>query len=612
MKRDAEYVFLPQVKYPKFFMIVFIIIAIICLSFVRKEFGIIGIDSDDKLRFLQIRDYLRGQSWFDTDQYRMGLGAAGTDMHWSRLPDIPIILLTHIFDIFTSQDKALNLAISIWPPMSGAIVFAAFLIGAEHMRYEGNRKYLRIFIILLAGLFVLSNFRFRSGAIDHHNLQFGFVMMAMAAAMDPHMRFSRYFLSGLSTAIAVSIGPEVYLFIAAICGFMALNWTIKGQSATLGTQGFGIGLSLGVFIIFIGTVSPSNYTVIYCDALSLITLTAAVAGGLGLTIIAKLSHYFDPNHSFIRRFIALISLGGICLGVLSFQAPQCLSNPLNTLPPEVLKLWLGYVSEAQPLYVFKEDWPMFVPFVLGPVLVALFSLGHRYYEKYKTRSRMAELWDADALILLLMLTALGMTIYQIRFAPFVYIFTILPLGWWVTQSYQSGRMKGGTNVKYIAWLAVSLPIIWALPGSFFVEGDEAPTNAEQTELDDTDCVTDDIMNVFNSLPEGLIATNSNFTGPILMHTPHRVISGNYHRNWSGISTEIEISISPPDIAHELLIENKINYLYFCDSKTTKRFINYDSNGLMAKLKSKEIPDFLVPAITGTLAEGKAMIFKVVP
>jgi len=93
------------------------VIAIFIRAFALGRFGVIGIDGDDVMRFVQVRDYLNGQSWFDTNQLRLGL-AGGTDMHWSRLVDVPLIILTHIFGLFMNQDAALMLASSIWPPLT--------------------------------------------------------------------------------------------------------------------------------------------------------------------------------------------------------------------------------------------------------------------------------------------------------------------------------------------------------------------------------------------------------------------------------------------------------------------------------------------------------------
>jgi hypothetical protein len=51
-----------------------------------------GWDPDDALRLVQLRDFLAGQSWFDSTQYRMNPPDGGP-MHWSRLIELPLAAL---------------------------------------------------------------------------------------------------------------------------------------------------------------------------------------------------------------------------------------------------------------------------------------------------------------------------------------------------------------------------------------------------------------------------------------------------------------------------------------------------------------------------------------
>lgn len=592
-------------------------IAMLLLNWLGGNFGEIGQDSDDLLRFVQVRDYLRGQSWFDTDQYRMGLTAAGTDMHWSRLPDIPMILLAHFFDIFTTQDKALDFAIFIWPPLSGVILFIALVIGTEQIPYEGDRKPLRVFVYLIAGLFVLGYFRFTAGAIDHHNIQFGSIALAMVFAMDQKKRASRYFLSGLATAVSIAIGPEIYLLAAVICAYIAFSWAMHGALVNKAVQAFGVGLSLGIGVIFVLTIAPSQYKLIYCDALSLIIVTTAVLGGLGLALLAQADIRFGIGKTFGRRIAGLGALGVICVIALSVQAPQCLANPLDSLPEDVLELWLGHVSEAKPIYVVEENWQMFIPLVVGPPLYAFYVLILGFYRRYKTSAHIRELWDADALIFLLLLTASLLTIYQVRFSPFAYIITLLPLARWVALSYQKGCAKDGANIKYIFLLALMVPIIWAIPGSVFVPNQSSPDTASAQEntankVDNTVCRSDDVMSLLNQQTPGLIVAEANLAGQLLIHTHHSVVSGNYHRNWAGISTEIQIAIAPPQEAYALLTNNKIDYLYFCAIEEGPRLGKHSPQGLFEQIHIGNVPDYLTPLFAPLSGGNRSMLYKIEP
>ena len=53
-------------------------------------------DADSLLRLVQVRDLVAGQGWYDLIQHRLQ-PPAGLDMHWSRLLDAPMLLLSRLF-----------------------------------------------------------------------------------------------------------------------------------------------------------------------------------------------------------------------------------------------------------------------------------------------------------------------------------------------------------------------------------------------------------------------------------------------------------------------------------------------------------------------------------
>ena len=118
---------LSDIKHPVLWAALAMLAAIFIRAIVMGKFGEIGTDGDDVMRFVQIRDYLQGQSWFNTDQLRLGFSGAGTDMHWSRLVDVPLVFLTHIFSLFMDQEAALMLASSIWPPLTALVLILSLI-----------------------------------------------------------------------------------------------------------------------------------------------------------------------------------------------------------------------------------------------------------------------------------------------------------------------------------------------------------------------------------------------------------------------------------------------------------------------------------------------------
>ena len=71
-------------------------------------------DTDDNIRYVQVKDWLAGQGWYDLRQYRLD-PPGGANIHWSRLVDIPIAGLILFFRAFVDQGLADRLACGIAP-----------------------------------------------------------------------------------------------------------------------------------------------------------------------------------------------------------------------------------------------------------------------------------------------------------------------------------------------------------------------------------------------------------------------------------------------------------------------------------------------------------------
>ena len=602
---------LSDIKRPILWAAIAMVIAIFIRAFALGRFGVIGIDGDDVMRFVQIRDYLNGQSWFDTDQLRLGL-AGGTDMHWSRLVDVPLIILTHIFGLFMNQDAALMLASSIWPPLTaivlifgiakGGVYYADISLGAPAQK--SGRNAAMAFTLVLLAFFVVQFYRFEPGAIDHHNIQMGLLALAMAGGLDPKGRFKTHFVAGAATALSLAIGTEVYIFAAVICLYMALNWLIRGASAARAAQGFGLGLALTLLLSFFGTIAPSEYLAVKCDSLSLITILAGAAGGFGLAALGR----FFSGRELKARFIAAAIVGAICMLAIGTQAPQCFANPLSEIPEDVTRLWLDQVQEAQPIWAVQEGKLGLVPLIMGPPLLALYVLIGRI--------RKTGGWSPLYLLLGLLASATALSVYQIRFSTFSYVFSLIPLAAWTAALYVAGKAKAeasenGSNIAYIGALALSVPLVWAIPGLVLemTQAAEGPSAQEQATAQVASCFSDEVMDGLKTLPIGTIASTSNGGAEILFHTDHRSLSGNYHRNIKGISAQIHLASSAPERSSAIMREAGVDYVHFCKaSPETDNLVKENEDGLYARLKRGEVPSFLTPALE--IEDGNVVIYRV--
>jgi len=120
------------------------------------------------------------------------------------------------------------------------------------------------------------------------------------------------------------------------------------------------------------------------------------------------------------------------------------------------------------------------------------------------------------------------------------------------------------------------------------------------------CETEEVLSALNEIPEGLMFASNNMAGPILINTSHRVMSGNYHRNWEGISASIKINISKPDVAYDHLIKHNVDYVLFCKSEIKPVYVETYADGLLMQISSGAVPDYLrsIEAFSPTVPEDK--------
>lgn len=594
-------------------------IILVCLlllnSILWGYFGDIGGDSDDQMRWLQVRDLIEGQSWFDPMQYRMGL-EAGTVMHWSRLVDLPIFLLMKFFDLFLPLALAESVAITFWPPLTTGLVLAGLALGA---RAIGGEKSV-LFVLILSAAYLFQHFRFLPGALDHHNLQIGVLALALGGVLWPAGRSitghpKPYALAGLGCALSLAIGVEGNIFVGIFCAYVAIIWALEGKAAQKQAQAFGLSLAGVSLIILITTIHPANYLQFYCDAFSGLIVIASFAGGIGLFLVARLL----SETSLINRFTGLVVLGAVCAGVLLTIAPQCLSNPINSLSPDMKTFWLDQITEARPLLKPGGDRIQEILFFMGMPLLALILSVRNLIKGVHI--------PQNVLFIVLILIAAMMTVYQVRFYVFLHLFALLPASFWVATVFVSGKAKNPGSVAYIFAAIIASPMAYlmvvqtVLPSNQsdivnrssqdIQDGTEGQNSVTTIGLLAEKCYAPDVLAVYDAEVGVRILAGPNGGPPILLNTDDTIVFGNYHRNIEGISSALNILLGSVEEAEPLLKQDKIDYLHFCDyDGAITNFQNYAPNGFVDQIRKGTIPDFLAP-VPLAVKESGAQIYKVI-
>src|ERR1043166_3148086 len=86
-------------------------------------------DTDDNMRMMQVRGLLAGQGWYDLAQHRM----AGSNIHWSRLVDLPIAALKLIFTPIFGGRTAEQIAVAVAPMLPMLAAMAALALAVRRL-----------------------------------------------------------------------------------------------------------------------------------------------------------------------------------------------------------------------------------------------------------------------------------------------------------------------------------------------------------------------------------------------------------------------------------------------------------------------------------------------
>lgn len=531
------------------------------------------------MRLVQVRDFLAGQSWFDTTQYRLGLDE-GTPMHWSRLIDLPIAAMIWTFSLVLTQDWAEMATMTLWPLILIAPTLWAMQRASVH--FGGTQAGPFGFIFAIIAIFTTR--KFEIGALDHHNVQMMLMAFILMSMMKGGNRGSDGLIIGISSALSIAIGLEMLPFIVTISFMIGVNWVMSGTEAKSKSVLFAGSFSLTMVVVILLIKPDFGSTVFRCDAFGMELLTIGLSGATGLLGIAIL---FSPRTRFVRAVCVLL-LGGALVLIASIFAPQCLANPYDPLYPEVVREWLGRISESRSLFrIISLGNLANFGFVIIPLIAALFSTYIIREPLYRIRA---------ITLLLILVGAYAMMFYQIRGLFFLLQLCAIPLAAMVGRAYANYKKTRTpfAGVLFIMLLFVSIPNTWIAGAVRFGKPEPQPENISRSG-DFKDCKKPDEYRVLLNLPEGTVATSTDLGVMVLLNTPHRAIAANFHRNQDGILANIDLMKTDLADAENLLEQWNVSYVVLCENDfATQAFADLYPDGLWYSLYRSEFPDFLTP------------------
>ena len=171
------------------------------------------------MRIMQVRALLDGQGWYDLAQHRL----AGSNIHWSRLVDLPIAALKIFFTPLVGGRIAEQIAVAVAPLLPMLVRDGrdrAWSCAGWSPRIAWP---LAIALLACAGS---ANGMWQPLRIDHHGWQLALLAWAMASLTDPRRARGGVTL-GIATAFSFAIGLEMLPYLAVAGALVVLMWVAR-------------------------------------------------------------------------------------------------------------------------------------------------------------------------------------------------------------------------------------------------------------------------------------------------------------------------------------------------------------------------------------------------
>jgi hypothetical protein len=539
----------------------------------RGSMNLLLNDPDNYQRLVQIRDWLGGQSWWDTTQYRID-PPDGLRLHWSRLADVPLAGLIVLLSAFVEFRTAEVLAVVALPPL--LLLFTAVLMGRAARNVGGAPAETWARLLFICVPFVLV--QFLPGRIDHHGLQLMLLAGALAAATaEPNLRTG--LLVALSTSISLHVGLELVPLLLAIPGWMAINWLIDGRESETQLEGFLFGMAIFLPVFLVLTVPTSEWGRSTYDQVGRGHVLMILSGSFAL-----LAGMRTLNESLGRRAIALAC--GFSVAALPLVAfHEVISPPYSAVDPMLQRLWIDAIAETtSAVEIAQEDPLRLIYYHLFPGL-SLLAGGALYLTTGRSRRLL--------LVLLVSFPGFILSLWQLRAMTGATLTALL------VASIVGGFLWQHRSRRHgIAYLALGILLLNGFIGPILYDliagkSDQASMGLD-AEGEASSCEIQLAQAKLDRVPSGLVLNGIDIGGLILVHSNHSVLAAGNHRAVDSNRQAYEIFLSTPTEAREKLIRNNIDYVLVCRDHELRRLAKFAPSGLAGNLYSGRIPDWLAP------------------
>lgn len=518
-------------------------------------------DNDDLMRLVQVRDWLGGQGWFDTRQYRV-LPPEGISMHWSRYVDAGIAAILVPASWFLAAPQAELLTVVLWPSFLGCLM--VLLIGLGTNRLFGPLAALGALVVFLTWGKLRGDFT--PPRIDHHSIQMlcATALFYLAALPGRERLFGG--LAGIVTAVSLAVGLEMLPILALIPASMALRYAFNQPGAREWLMFYGWALALAAPAVMAGQTPRSAWGVMYCDALAPPVLVLG-AVGIAATLVPVLAHRQLGNP--LARILAMVLIAGIGLWLAAPLLTPCLAGPYADVPPDVRALIESRIVEALSVVEMYRSLPDVLLTTLLPAVVILLPALVLAIVLWPT----LDAGQRSALVLALLVALAGLAVTLVQVRALTLMAPVMPLlGGFLIHAFQQIPRTSRLRLPAVLVLALASPTaveettLWMLGSS----GSQVTAPSSQSRPGEGDCRNARAMAELADLPPSVIFSSLSLGTRMLAYTPHSVAAAPYHRSpaafWNGIAgLETEANLKAA------VESSRADYVVLCARETQKAY-----------------------------------------
>lgn len=344
---------------------------------------------DDRVRLVQIFNWLNGAAWHDRTIMRVN-APDGFHTIWSRIFDLPAAGIIAICQNFVSQMQAGMIASIIVPLAQVLLLFFAASYFAQPLVGKKSAKLVTLFVLFASAInpeyFTLAGFHV--GMIGHHPWYVLFTLMLFGASGRLVLGSSlpSIVIAGLSLGGLLAIGIEGLPLIAGICALIAsLGWLHNNLRLIADAAKFTfIGAIISLALL------PANQPF---D--KILSVSFAEPSILGPLLAATAALFFTTQFLIARTWgqrkiisaIASVCVAGAIVTALLHWFPDFLQGGAAALTPEERHLAATEHTEAQSLFHVATDTLDYLRILIPPLIAsayALYRLSGRQTQRQQT------------------------------------------------------------------------------------------------------------------------------------------------------------------------------------------------------------------------------------